>query len=87
MKTKIKSYGDEATGFHDKETPKAGSDCTCLTVIVTDSTLEKEENYCPQVFLKECKYIEEEERYIIEPKYFFSNNCDEEIFSNDSDEE
>ena len=87
MKTKLKSYGDEATGFHDKETPKTGSDCTCLTVIVTDSTLEKEENYCPQVFLKECKYIEEEERYIIEPKYFFSNNCDEEIFSNDSDEE
>ena len=54
---------------------------------MTDSTLEKEENYCPEVFLKECKYIEEEERYIIEPKYFFSNNCDEEIFSNDSDEE
>ena len=25
LKTKIRSYGDEATYFHDKETPKIGS--------------------------------------------------------------
>ena len=28
LKTKIKSYSDEATDFHDKEIPKVGSDCT-----------------------------------------------------------
>ena len=33
MKTKIKSDGDEATYFHDKEIPKPDSDCTFLAVI------------------------------------------------------
>ena len=40
MKNKIKSYGDEATGFHDKEM-KVDSDYTCLIVITIDSALEK----------------------------------------------
>ena len=39
LKTKRKFYGDEATDFHDKETPKAGSDCTCLAVITNDSAI------------------------------------------------
>ena len=60
MKTNIKSYGDEATDFYNKEIPKAGSDCTSLAVVTTDSALEKDKNYYPQVFLKECKYMEEE---------------------------
>ena len=30
----------------------------CLAVITLDSALKKEDNYYPQVFLKECKYIE-----------------------------
>ena len=52
LKTKIKSYGDEATDFHDKEIPKTVSDCTCLAVITTDSFLTKEENhyYCYKCF-------------------------------------
>ena len=33
LKTKIKSHGDEVTGFYDKETPKVDSNHTCLTVI------------------------------------------------------
>ena len=41
MKTKVKSYGDEATDFHDKEMPKAGSNHTCLAVIMIDSVLTK----------------------------------------------
>ena len=41
LKTKIKSYGDDATDFHDKEIPKAGSDCTCLAVFTIDSALKK----------------------------------------------
>ena len=34
------------------------SNHTCLAVISLDSALEKDENYYPQVFSKECKYIE-----------------------------
>ena len=36
-------------------------DCnhTCLVVVSLDSALKKDDNYYPQVFLKECKYIEE----------------------------
>ena len=30
-----------------------------LAVIILDSALMKDDNYYPQVFLKECKYIEE----------------------------
>ena len=34
------------------------SNHTCLAIISLDSALKKDENYYPQVFLKECKYIE-----------------------------
>ena len=34
------------------------SNHTCLAVISLDSALKRDENYHPQVFLKECKYIE-----------------------------
>ena len=60
LKTKIKFHGNEAAKFHDKEVPKAGSNHTCLAVIAIDFALKKEENYYPQMFLKECKYIEKE---------------------------
>ena len=60
MKTKIKSYGEEATDFHDKEVPKVGSNCNCLAAISLDSALKKDENYYLQVFLTECKYTEKE---------------------------
>ena len=36
LKTKIKSYCDKATNFHDKEIPKVGSGYTCLVVITID---------------------------------------------------
>ena len=58
MKTKIKSYDDEVTDFHDKKIPKVESNHTCLAVITFDSALKKDGNYYPQVFLKDCKYIE-----------------------------
>ena len=58
-KTKIKSDGDEVTGFYDKKIPKVDSYHTCLAVITLDSAaLKRDENYYQQVFLKECKYIE-----------------------------
>ena len=58
LKTKIKSHGNEVTEFYDKKIPKLDSNETCLAVISLDSPLKKGENYYPQVFLKECRYIE-----------------------------
>ena len=58
MKTKIKSHGDEVADFYDKRIPKVKYNHTCLAVISLDSAFKKDENYYPQVFLKECKYIE-----------------------------
>ena len=79
LKTKIKSYGDEATDFHDKEIPKVASDYTCLAVITIGSTLKKDENYYLQGFLKECKYIEKEViKYITGDPEISSDKSDEE---------
>ena len=44
METKIGSYGNQATDFHDKEVPKVGSNYTCLAVISLDSVLKKDQN-------------------------------------------
>ena len=54
----MKSYGDEVTDFYGREIPKVDSNHTCLAVISLDSALNKDRNYYPQVFLKQCKYTE-----------------------------
>ena len=36
------------------------SNHVCIIVISLECVLQKDENYCLQVFLKECKYIEKE---------------------------
>ena len=41
-----------------KKILKLDSNDTCLAVISLDSALKKDDNYYPQVFLKERKYIE-----------------------------
>ena len=53
LKTKIKSCCDE--DFYNKKIPKVDSNHTCLTVISLDSALKKDENYYPQLLLKDCK--------------------------------
>ena len=58
LKTKIQSHGDEVTDFYNKEIPKGDFNHTCLAAVTLDSSLKKDENYYPQVLLKECKYIE-----------------------------
>ena len=58
LKTKIKSHRDEVTDFYHKKIAKVGSNHTCLAVINLNSALYKNDNYYPQVFLKQCKYIE-----------------------------
>ena len=57
LKTKIRSNG-EAIGFHTIKIPEAVFDYICWLMILINSVLKKDENYYPQVFLKECKYIE-----------------------------
>ena len=57
MKTKIKCHGDEVTDFYDTKILKLDAN-TCLAVISLDSTLKKDGNYYPEVFLKESKYTE-----------------------------
>ena len=58
MKTKIKSHDNEVTDFYHKETPKVDSNYNRFAVIIVDSALEKDGNYYPQVFSKECECIE-----------------------------
>ena len=57
MKTKIKFYVDEVTDFFDNKISKVDSNHTFLAVISLDSALNKDRNYYPQVFLKECKLL------------------------------
>ena len=54
MKTKIKFYDDEVTDFCNKKIPKMDSNHTCSALISLDSAFKEDENYYPQVFLKEC---------------------------------
>ena len=59
----LKSYGDEASDFHDKEMPRAGSNHTCLAVTTNDSALKKDKkNYYRQAFLKECKHTRKKKK-------------------------
>ena len=44
----------------DKTSSYDNSNRICLVVISLDSAYKKCQNYYPQVFLKECKYIEKE---------------------------
>ena len=50
-------YVTKFEDLSDKELPQIGSNYTCSGVILLDSALKKDENFYPQVFLKECKYI------------------------------
>ena len=77
IKAKVKTYGDSTiTNFHNKKKPKEKVSCKCLSIIMLDSVIESDENYYPQTFLEECKYVQE--------KINFENYIDEELDS-DSD--
>ena len=58
MKTKIKSYDDEAINFHNKEMPNVSSNHPCLAVITINSVFKKDEKSYPPVFLRKFKYNE-----------------------------
>ena len=57
---------------------KFDSNHTCLAVISSDSALNKNDNYYPQMFLKECKYIGKKVvRHIYDSFSDFSRSSDE----------
>ena len=69
--------------FNEKEIPKLGSNYTCAAVLI-DFVFKKDKNYYPQVFSKECKYVEKGKkvtRYITDD---LEISCDD---SDESDEE
>ena len=83
LKTKIKSCSDEAIDFHDKEIPKVDSNHTCLAVISLNYALNKDGNYYPQVFLKECKYLKKEKKMI----RYINDDLRDVFYSDESDKE
>ena len=58
------------------------SNHTCLVVIILDSALKKDDSHYPQVFLKECKYIEKK---VI--RHINDNLSDFSYYSDESDKE
>ena len=62
-KTKIKSYGDEATEFYKKQVPIVSSKHICLAVINIDSALKNDESCYPQVFLTQCNVVKSDYTY------------------------
>ena len=62
LKTKIRSYVDKTTDFCSRKKPETGSNYIHWSVLVINSVLKKDENYYPQVFLKERRYIEKEKK-------------------------
>ena len=85
IKTKIKTYKDSiTTNFYNKngseKIPEEKGPHKCLSIIILDSIIYAYEKYYPQVFLEECKYVQE--------KIKTKNYIDEELKSesdNDND--
>ena len=58
LKTKIKLYGDKInTNFQGKKIPKENASYKCLSLIMLDSVIKRNQNYYPQTLLEECKYV------------------------------
>ena len=78
IKTKIKAYaGSMITNFHNKKMPKEKLSCNCLSVIMLDSAIKANKKYYPQIFLEECKYVQE--------KIKTENYIDEDLEKSESD--
>ena len=57
--------------------PKGKAPCKCLSIIVIDSVIKANKKYYPQIFLEECKYIQE--------KIKIENCINEDLENSDSD--
>ena len=68
LEAKIKCYnGKINTNFRNNKIQREGSQFICLSLILIDSVFRTNKNYCPQVYLKESKYVVKEKRI---PKYY-----------------
>ena len=57
----MKSYNRKInTNLHNNKMPKEGSQYIYLSVILINSVFRTGNNYYPQVFLEECKYVVKE---------------------------
>ena len=85
LKAKIKSYTRKInTSPQNNIIPKEGSQFICLSVILINSVFRSGENYYPQVFLEEYKYVVEEEKPEKKMPEFITDNIE---ISSDSDRE
>ena len=72
--------------------PKENAPCKCLSIIMLDFVIKANKKYYPQIFLEECKYVQEKmktENYIDEDleKSESDSHSDNETESNiDNDE-
>ena len=77
-KTKIKTYKDSIiTNFYNKKgskkIPEEKVPHKCLSIIILDSVIYAYEKHHPQIFLEECRYVQE--------KIKIKNYIDEELKS------
>ena len=87
IKTKIKTYEDSiTTNFYNKKgskkIPEEKIPHKCLSIIILDSIIYAYEKYYPQVFLEECKYVQEK----IKTKNYIDENLKSELDSDSNDE-
>ena len=83
---KIKNT-DQNTDFYHTDVSKVVSDYTCLAVLLVDSALKKNENYYPQMFLRECKYTLKKKKKCLVILMITSSADNSSADSNDSGEE
>ena len=89
IKAKIKTYKSNiTTNIYNKKgskkVPEEKIPHKCLSIIILDSILYTYEKYYPQIFLEECKYLEEN----IKTKNYIDNEIrSESDIDSDSDSE
>ena len=64
--------------FIRKKIPKEGLPCRCLSIIILKFVIEACEKYHTQIFLEECKYVQEKIKF----ENYVNDNLD-----SDSDDE
>ena len=82
LKNKIKSYnGKTNTNFYNNQIPKEWFQCICLSINLINSVFRMGNNYYPQEFLEQCKYVVKEKKcqsMLLTTKNSDEKNSDEE---------
>ena len=65
------------TIFFNKKMPKEKVPCKFLSIIMVDSVIKTNKKYYPQIFLEECKYVQE--------KIKIESHIDEDLEKSESD--